>query len=55
MSHYFIARIKVNDQLEYEKYLEGFDEIFSRYKGEYLSIDEIRFSLREVGITLNLS
>jgi uncharacterized protein (DUF1330 family) len=40
MTHYFVAQIKINDQVEYEKYLENFDEIFSRFKGEYLAIDE---------------
>jgi uncharacterized protein (DUF1330 family) len=40
MIHYFVAQIKVNDPVEYEKYLENFDIIFSRYKGEYLAIDE---------------
>jgi uncharacterized protein (DUF1330 family) len=40
MSSYFVAQIKVHDYQEYEKYLESFDDIFSRYKGEYLAIDE---------------
>ena len=40
MIHYFYAQIKINDSDEYEKYLEKFDEIFSRYKGEFLAIDE---------------
>jgi uncharacterized protein (DUF1330 family) len=40
MIHYFSAQIRINDYTEYEKYLENFDEIFSRYKGEYLAIDE---------------
>jgi uncharacterized protein (DUF1330 family) len=40
MNHYFVAQIKINDRVEYDKYLEHFDEIFSRYKGEYLAIDE---------------
>jgi uncharacterized protein (DUF1330 family) len=40
MKHYFVAQIKVNDPSEYEKYLDTFDDIFSRYKGEYLAIDE---------------
>jgi uncharacterized protein (DUF1330 family) len=40
MIHYFVAQIRVNDPAEYEKYLDGFDDIFSRYKGEYLAIDE---------------
>jgi uncharacterized protein (DUF1330 family) len=40
MKYYFVAQIRINDPAEYDKYLEGFDEIFSRYKGEYLAIDE---------------
>lgn len=40
MKHYFVAQIKINDHDEYEKYLENFDEIFSRYSGKYLAIDE---------------
>jgi uncharacterized protein (DUF1330 family) len=40
MTHYFVAQIKINDQAEYEKYLENFDDIFSRFNGEYLAIDE---------------
>jgi uncharacterized protein (DUF1330 family) len=40
MKHYFVAQIKINDPEEYEKYLDRFDDIFSRYKGEYLAIDE---------------
>ena len=40
MANYFVAQIRINDHEEYEKYLENFDEIFSKYKGEYLAIDE---------------
>ena len=40
MTHYFSAQISIHDEDEYEKYLENFDEIFSKYKGEYLAIDE---------------
>jgi uncharacterized protein (DUF1330 family) len=40
MTHYFAAQIKINDPDEYEKYLDKFDDIFSKYKGEYLAIDE---------------
>ena len=41
MTHYFVAQIKINDPFEYDKYLENFDDIFSKYKGEYLAIDEV--------------
>jgi uncharacterized protein (DUF1330 family) len=40
MIHYFVAQIKIENPDEYEKYLEKFDDIFSKYKGEYLAIDE---------------
>jgi uncharacterized protein (DUF1330 family) len=40
MTQYFVAQIRINDHEEYEKYLENFDTIFSKYNGEYLSIDE---------------
>jgi uncharacterized protein (DUF1330 family) len=40
MTHYFVAQIRIHDPEEYEKYLENFDDIFSRYKGKYLAIDE---------------
>ena len=40
MKHYFVAQIRVDDPEEYEKYLENFDEIFSKFNGEYLAIDE---------------
>lgn len=40
MTHYFVAQIRIHNPEEYEKYLENFDEIFSRYKGKYLAIDE---------------
>jgi uncharacterized protein (DUF1330 family) len=40
MAHYFVAQISIEDQDEYEKYLDKVDEIFSRYKGEYLAVDE---------------
>jgi uncharacterized protein (DUF1330 family) len=40
MKQYFVAQIKINDHDEYEKYLENFDEIFSKYNGKYLAIDE---------------
>jgi len=39
MAYYFIAGIKINNPAEYEKYLENIDEIFLKYKGEYLVVD----------------
>lgn len=39
MSYYFIAQIKINDEIEYKKYLDNAGGIFKKYNGEYLSID----------------
>lgn len=40
MSYYFIANIKIVDELEYQKYIDGASEIFKKYNGEYLSVDD---------------
>lgn len=40
MSTYFIAQIKIRNADEYQKYLDGFDEVFSRYKGEVVVVDD---------------
>jgi uncharacterized protein (DUF1330 family) len=40
MKQYFVAQIKIHNPEEYEKYLDKFDDIFTKYKGEYLAIDE---------------
>ena len=40
MSSYFIAQIEIHDSQEYEKYLEGYDEVFARYKGKVLVVDD---------------
>lgn len=39
MSVYFVARISITDESEYNQYLERCDEVFSQYKGEYLAVD----------------
>lgn len=39
MSCYFLAQIKINDQEEYQKYLNRCDEVFARYKGEYMAVN----------------
>lgn len=39
MSCYFVAQIRINDMEEYQKYLDGTDEVFSKYKGKYLAVD----------------
>ena len=40
MSCYIIAQIMINDREEYRVYEEGFDEIFEKYKGIVVAIDE---------------
>ncbi len=40
MSCYFIAQINIHDREEYQKYLDGYDEIFSKYKGIVVTVDE---------------
>ena len=40
MDYFFIAQIKINDQDEYEKYIERVDEVFNKFNGEYLSVDD---------------
>jgi uncharacterized protein (DUF1330 family) len=40
MSCYFVAQIHINDNDEYQKYLEGVDEVFSKFNGKYLAVDE---------------
>ncbi len=39
MSCYFVANIKIHNAEEYRKYIEKSGEIFQKYKGEYLAVD----------------
>ena len=39
MSAYFIANIRVNNEGEYQRYLECVDEVFSKSNGKYLVVD----------------
>ncbi len=40
MAFYFVAHTRIIDPNEYARYLERFDEIFSKFKGQYIAIDE---------------
>tara|TARA_R110002072_G_scaffold5527_5_gene35371 strand:- start:10613 stop:10903 length:291 start_codon:yes stop_codon:yes gene_type:complete len=40
MSHYLIAQIDIVDRETYAKYEAGFMDIFSRFDGTVLSVDE---------------
>ena len=39
MSYYFIAQIRIKDNEEYQKYIDKAGEVFKKYNGEYLSVD----------------
>jgi uncharacterized protein (DUF1330 family) len=40
VSSYFIAQIDIHDSTEYDRYLAGYDEVFARYRGEVLAVDD---------------
>lgn len=40
MSSYFIAQINIHNREEYKKYEDGFDEIFAKYHGKVLVVDD---------------
>jgi len=40
LSVFFVAQIRIHDPAEYRKYLDGCDEIFAKYNGEYLAVDD---------------
>ena len=37
---YFVANIKIVDETEYQKYLEKVDDVFKKYNGKYLAVDQ---------------
>ena len=37
--YYFIAQIKLEDTEEYQKYINKADEVFRKFKGHYLAVD----------------
>ena len=39
MAYFFIAQIKINDPTGYQKYIAKAGEIFSKYRGKYLAVD----------------
>ena len=39
MSVYFMASILITNEQEYQVYLDRSEEIFARYKGSYLAVD----------------
>ena len=40
MSCYFVAQIQINNLDEYQNYLNGVDEVFLKFNGKYLAVDE---------------
>ena len=39
MSYYFVAQIRIKDDIEYQKYIDKSGDVFKKYRGEYLSVD----------------
>lgn len=37
--YYFVANIKIEDEEEYQKYIDKVDTVFEKYKGTYLAVD----------------
>ncbi len=40
MSAYFVANISIHDKQEYDKYLASVDDVFLKFNGKYLAVDE---------------
>ena len=40
MDYYFIAQIRINHPIDYEKYIKGADKVFKKFNGEYLAVDD---------------
>jgi len=40
MSVYFIAQIQINDEKVYQNYLDSAGEVFKKFKGKYLAVDD---------------
>lgn len=40
MSAYFVANIRIHDQQEYDKYLASVDDVFAKFNGKYLAVDD---------------
>lgn len=40
MSCYFLAHIKIHDNEEYQKYLDGTDSVFSKFDGKVVAVDD---------------
>lgn len=40
MSTYFAALIDIHDPERYARYLDGFDQVFQRYRGEVVAVED---------------
>jgi uncharacterized protein (DUF1330 family) len=40
MTAYFVAQINIFDQDKYNQYLAGYNEIFDKYKGQVIAVDD---------------
>jgi len=40
MSVYFMANIRIKDEIRYQEYLDRAGEVFAKYKGVYLAVDD---------------
>jgi uncharacterized protein (DUF1330 family) len=40
MSYYFIAQIRIKDSNEYQKYLDRAGDVFKKFNGRYLVLDD---------------
>ena len=40
LSSYFVALIDIHDPVRYEQYLAGYDEVFKKYKGRVIVVEE---------------
>ena len=39
MSYYFIANIQIHDPEEYQRYIKNAGQVFNKFRGEYLVVD----------------
>ena len=40
MSYYFVSYININDDEEYQRYVNEVDEISAKFNGKYLALDD---------------
>lgn len=39
MPYYFVANIRIHDPKEYQLYINEVEQVFSKFKGKYLAVD----------------